>query len=98
MVTARCLRNRSTDTTNPRGKMRWGSEIDDAREVAVRQETGTFALAAASDGRDNPPLKSRRRRIRSMETGKALSSAQTTGKRLKTNKFALKIDRALRAT
>ena len=38
--------------------MRWGSEIDDAREVAVRQETGTFALAAASDGRDNPPLKS----------------------------------------
>jgi hypothetical protein len=39
----------------------------------------------------------KRRRFRWMETGKTLSSAQTTGKRLKTNKLSLKIDEALRS-
>jgi hypothetical protein len=68
---------------------------DTMMEVCRRAESQDVRAGRSFCWPRQSPAQKRRRRIRSMETGKALSSAQTTGKRLKTNKFALKIDKTL---
>jgi hypothetical protein len=69
---------------------------DAVMEVCRRAESQAVRAGRGFCRPRQPLAQKRRRQIRRMETGKALSSAQITGKILKTNKFALKIDRALR--